>query len=165
MSAATASVAVLPTVSATPSGAKVEGVVYDPVTHEVLGEASGQYNHVHDDLRGNLRFDIDDSLRERLGMHDEKINMSRFDRQADGEVEGLQKRVYGFSETDRDSEPMAIRRLSTVGESIVGYVQNGETQVAYSMLPKQRSQRSLDQLLEDTGFPEDEVSGRSGGGE
>ena len=44
------------TVSAN-NGARVEGIAYNPKSHEILGEASGQFNQQHDELVGNLRID------------------------------------------------------------------------------------------------------------
>lgn len=144
--------ATAPAVTARGNGSKYDGVVYDPVTHEILGRASGQFNSRHDDLRGNLRMDVPDQVATDLRLEHGRVNTNKLQNRGATRVNGHPKTRHGVDERYDDGELPRSIRLTTVGDSVVGYVQRGRTQVAYSMVPKQRGTESLEGLIQRTGF-------------
>lgn len=125
----------VPKVIASSNGAKFSGLAYDPVTHEILGEASAQFNDVHGDLRGNLR------------VGDHRVNVNKAEKFDQGGHEGFTETKYGFDETQGQTERAKYVRVTAVDDSITGYVQRDRTKVAYSLVPQQRYDGSLNELL------------------
>lgn len=138
IAASAATVSAVPTVSATRDGTRFEGVAYDPVTHEVYGDASAQFNDLHGDLRGNLRFG------------DEQVNMSKARQMDTGVAKGSVRSRHGFAETNDADRTTRHVRLTAVEDGLTGYVEDNNEKVAFSLVPKSRRQNNLRWLLGQT---------------
>jgi hypothetical protein len=87
-------------------------------------------------------------------MRNGRINVNKLQQRGKSKVGGQTKAIHRFDGSDETSTTQKSIKLTTVGSSVVGYVQRGQAQVAYSMVPKQQRTGSLEDLLGKTGFPQ-----------
>lgn len=138
-------------VSGRSDGAKYSGLAYNPVTHEILGEASAQLNGAHDDLRGNLR------------VGDYQVNMNKatkFDHVGKG-ARASRSGEANFAETkhqinnkvkskDKNEGLPESVRLTAVDDRLTGYVKRDQRKVAYTLVPQQVQDTELKNILKET---------------
>lgn len=150
-------------VTAKGSGSKQSGVVYDPHSHKIVGEISGQYNQTQDKLKGNLRLDVPDSVLDALEMDRDRINVNKASKVGETEKADLEKIKYAHKESLSDSERPRYLKLSEIGTSVVGYIQHGRDKYAYSMIPQGNDQQALEEYIEETAFGEYTEGSNDGG--
>lgn len=110
------------------NGAKRQGVAYNPVTHEILGEASAQLNPVHDELRGTLQ----------IGSKKIKLNSSSPLSRSTTPI-GTEKVKYKqtTNKTERGMDE-TVTVLGTESGGLTGYVRgNTGERVAFALTDKQ----------------------------
>lgn len=121
--------------------ARYEGVIYDPKTHEILGEASAQYNHNRGSPVGAIKYD------------GKVFNFENPQRVMSGTRDGHAVNRYAVANRNTDGEIVERMKLFTVAEdAITGYLdRRGDERVAYTVAdPRQISYDRLVQHVENT---------------
>lgn len=122
---------------ATGNGAKYDGLAYDPATHEIFGEASGQFNQMHGDFRGNLN------------LPNEKINMNKLRKFDQSSVEEYQSTVYKHFEQS-DDNPVKFIRVNVLHNALCGYVQKSDNKTGFSLVPLKERNGELEKFIKST---------------
>ncbi|WP_139326581.1 hypothetical protein [Natrinema saccharevitans] len=115
------------TVSAN-NGARKEGVAYDPFTHEILGEASGQFNERKENFVGNLR------------VNGKKYNMNQPELFEENEEGDMKSRTYrDINKISNKEYNRIIEVRSSNNSNITGFVRSPESldRVAFALEGKQ----------------------------